>query len=212
MKLPKPMQLVTLFRMQDEVETMYPVRVQEIGADRIVLDIPLAPKGYPVRIPAGEALRIGYIIQHRAFYLFSTVVLELEREEIPHLIVARPRLDQIRKVQRRHFFRVPVSLLGKLLPSDGVEVPIKVSDLSGGGFSFHAGKPIFQLDQMLKGVIQLPGPDEVAYEAQVKRVEFVEENKQYLHGCEFILLAEGSRDKIVKYCLERQAKLIKFSP
>ncbi|PWK05984.1 flagellar brake protein [Tumebacillus permanentifrigoris] len=214
MGYPKPLQLVTLYRKQEgDRESLYRVRVQEVAKDRMVLDLPLAAKGVPVEIPAGEAVRIGYVIEHRAFYTFATVALEtIEQEGIAQLVVACPMLEQIRKVQRRNFFRVSVLVDGVLRPTPGQAMPVKICDLSGGGFSFRAARAMFELGQAMNGVVQVPGSGEVHFEAVMRRVEVNHEAQVYLHGFEFKHLTEAGRNKIVKYCLDRQSKLRKFTP
>lgn len=214
MQVPKPLQLVTLFRMQEgEREALYRLRVQEVLDDRLLLEIPLAALGIPVQIPTGEVVRIGYVIEHRAFYTFSAVVLATTMQgELPELIVTRPTLEQIRKVQRRNFFRVPVMVEGVLRPTPEQTLAVKIWDLSGGGFSFRAAKALFVVGQEILGVVQVPGAGDVPFEAVVRRVVLVAEANVALHGMEFKQLTEAGRNKIVKYCLDRQAKLLKFNP
>ncbi|MBL0389338.1 PilZ domain-containing protein [Tumebacillus sp. ITR2] len=212
MTMPKLFQVVTLYRMQEgSGETLYRVRVQEVGPNTLVLEVPLGPKSIPVRIPAGERVRLGYTIEHRAFYTFTTVALDVEGEDIPQLVVATPRQEDIRKVQRRNFFRVPVALEGKLKRPDGRGVPVHVCDLSGGGFSFKSRLPWLALEQELSGTIRLPQSD-VEFAAIVRRLEYLEEVQLHLYGLEFTQLLNAHRNKIVKYCLERQSKLLRISP
>jgi c-di-GMP-binding flagellar brake protein YcgR len=209
--LPKPLGVVTLYRVQEGREVLFRVRVQEVAGERLVLDAPLAAMGEPVSFAAGEAVRIGYVIEHRAFYTFTTAVVEVTQSDVPQLIVVCPQPEGIRKVQRRNFFRVPVLVDGVLYPTPGKGVTVMICDLSGGGFSMRAGQAMFELGQTMRGVVRLPRVGEVNFEAVVRRVEQeAGENKSWLHGFEFKHFTEAGRNKIVKYCLERQSKLLRF--
>ena len=157
MTMPKLFQVVTLYRMQEgSGETLYRVRVQEVGPNTLVLEVPLGPKSIPVRIPPANEFAWAIRLSTARSYTFTTVALDVEGGDIPQLVVATPRQEDIRKVQRRNFFRVPVALEGKLKLPDSRGARLHVCDLSGGGFSFKSRLPWLTLEQDLSGTIRLP--------------------------------------------------------
>ncbi|KEO82190.1 flagellar brake protein [Tumebacillus flagellatus] len=214
MTLPKPLQVVTLYHLQGDAEggeVLYRVRVQEIQPDTLVLDSPLGPKADPVFLSPGAKVLVGYSIADRALYLFESVVQGQGGEGLQQLFVSRPRPEEIRKLQRRNFFRVPVQVDVVIQGEDGSNTVVAVSDLSGGGFSFKRRAPLLTVGQEAAGMIRLARGIELEFTAHVRRVEFLAQPNLYLHGLQFTRILDAHRKRIVQYCLERQRKLLRIS-
>jgi c-di-GMP-binding flagellar brake protein YcgR len=218
---PSHLQLVSLTKRDEKGEEQeYRVRIVEIREDGYVVECPLGPKGYPVRVPVGESVGIGYVIEG-AFYHFRTTVLQLIREgeeTPPLLVVQKPAKESIKKKQRRQYFRIPVMLdvtfvawdpeqTEQNLPSE--EMTGMMIDLSGGGFSFRI-KVQLPEKGAIKGVLRLPLKKqllEASFEGVIRRVTYMPKPGLYHCSVEFTNIRESDRDKVMRYCFARQLEL-----
>lgn len=105
--------------------------------------------------------------------------------------------------QKREFFRVPyqgkVTLTRSWYENEGA-ITYPVEDISGGGLAFwdHTQKP-FEQNERLRGILELDH-QEIRIYGKVARVTGRRICITYL------TLEEGSRSKIIEFCLKRQLK------
>ncbi|RKQ85640.1 flagellar brake protein [Brockia lithotrophica] len=72
-----------------------------------------------------------------AAYRFPTRVLGVRRDQIWLVALRRPRDEELVRVQRRGYLRVPVLLDLRVRRNEGEEFPAVSRDISAGGISFY---------------------------------------------------------------------------
>jgi c-di-GMP-binding flagellar brake protein YcgR len=131
-------------------------------------------------------------------------------------VLPKPDPKQVKRVQRRQFFRVPATLdmwIKKSLDVDEAEdIKFVTDDISGGGVSFHCfNMEPFQKDEILRGEIEVESLKKTIrcpFQAQVVNIIKMDE-KRTRYALEFTMMKEMHRKEIMSYCIRRQAEIYK---
>lgn len=212
----------------DERETEYVVRIVEITDLTFITEIPLDAKGYIRVLLPGDQVRVGFA-RGGAYFTFSSTVVQVLHEQVPLLELEKPSPEQIKKIQRRQYFRVPVMLQAELQKMSAGEASRKITeeehrtrledqptmrvtlvDLSGGGFALRHAERLLEPGQRVRGRIVLPlrkGDETVVFQAETRRVAQEGTTGLYLISLEFIDMTEKSRDLILRYCFQCQLEM-----
>ncbi len=189
----------------DNIEYL-PSRVEGKTDKFFYLAVPIR-KGELVPFRIGSKLRVAFSTKDNT-YAFNSVVTNRHREPIPVLIVTKP--EELIKIQRRSYFRLPVNLevIFNILP-DMMEYKGMTLDISGGGILLLT-KTDLRAGQKLNLSINLPGRNAIHCEAKVVRIlqkarTASEDNKVAINFSE---INEAKRDKIFAYIFEKQREWI----
>jgi c-di-GMP-binding flagellar brake protein YcgR len=116
----------------------------------------------------------------------------------------------IQKVQRRQYFRVPVSLHIWLETESEGKHSFITDDLSGGGVAFWARyTDIFSVNNVVAGGIYLNGESgKIEFPFRARFVNIRTDSKDCTRvAIQFIDMMESQREKIISYCLKRQIEI-----
>ncbi len=196
----------------DEAESNqeHKARIADINSESIAMEIPINVKsGKYKRLYTGDQLSIYYLTGDGVKNYFNSEVLGFrEEKEIRLVVIKSPDPEQITKVQRRSYLRVPADLEIAVKLQDKLQVTAVTEDVGGGGVSFICdqyvpikNKELIQcwlLVHYKNGAI-----DHVPFTAQVVRIKALETGKQ-LVMCSYVEIADYERQKIIRYCFERQ--------
>lgn len=192
-----------------EESILYKSRIADISDDLIAMEVPIHNEnGKLKRLYVGDSLSAHTITKDGVKHYFNTEVLGFREDTVRLVVIRKPAPDAITKQQRRNFLRVPVEL-DISIQDPTLHLVAKTEDLSGGGLAFvcDAKYPIRQ-EQQLSCWLLLPFRngqiDHVPFQAEIVRVKHREESGQQLAMLKFVQIAEGERQKIVRYCFERQ--------
>jgi len=129
--------------------------------------------------------------------------------------VIKPDYEYKGSGQKRQWMRIEVEagfsfwLLNAQGQVIGDEVSEGLLDISAGGLSFYTNE-VLDIDKKLHMQINLGKPPILKLTGRVARVQFSPEGveKRYMIGIQFIGIRAGEQDRIIKYTLSRQRKVI----
>lgn len=215
----------TLYLVQEANNTndqiTFKSRIADFNDNSISIELPLSEEtgrtGY-----FKEGIEIGcwlYTIDGSK-YLFVCLSLGITRERIPLMKISHPLPDTVQKEQRREFLRVPCYEEGAFYPLQPGEFNpfvAKIVDLSGGGLAFISmDEPTISPGTEVKWWLSLvlnSGPI-LHPSGTATLIRVLEPEKMGLpYKCpiEFTNLAENERQKIIRFCFERQLEIKKKS-
>ena len=165
----------------------------------------------------GDRWRVFYILESGALYSWDTKVLDVIHANIHLIRVTRPRKEDVSKIQRREFFRMPLRLKVTLETEDGAsQLHGETINISGGGMAVSCppNTPAKRGDR-LRGTLALPpedegqqGETEVPVTVEVVRVDPVSADGNRTIGyCKFIELEPKNQAAIIRLCNKRQREL-----
>lgn len=193
----------------DEAEASqeYKSRIADIEEERIAIEVPLNEKtGRLKRLVQGDELSAYFVTAEGYKHYFSTVVTGFKEDGIRLVLLRKPALEEITKIQRRNFLRVAADLeLSVKLPNGRFFVS-RTDDVGGGGLSFLTGKETeFQPDQEVSCWLLVPirgKIDPIRFTGEVIREHLLETRKICM--LRYKSIAEKDRQKIIRFCFERQ--------
>lgn len=162
-------------------------------------------EGKEVHFLNGTRLDVVFQVENHGLHSFETEIVAKVREKI-NLLKLR-RLGEVKKLQRRNFYRVKSDLdvivrrLGDVIFEETI-----ILDISGGGLKFLSRQD-FKLGDLVELNITLLGED-LDLEAKVVKVDKIGFGKSEV-SVEFYDLYEDDQNVIVKYVFEKQRREIK---
>lgn len=162
-------------------------------------------EGKEVHFLNGTRLDVVFQVENHDLHSFETEIVAKVREKI-NLLKLR-RLGEVKKLQRRNFYRVKSDLdvivrrLGDVIFEETI-----ILDISGGGLKFLSRQD-FKLGDLVELNITLLGED-LDLEAKVVKVDKIGFGKSEV-SVEFYDLYEDDQNVIVKYVFEKQRREIK---
>jgi c-di-GMP-binding flagellar brake protein YcgR len=179
-------------------------------ADLIVV-WPLLRAKEHVPLQAGQEVMVELAVAYDALYAIETVVAPKQPEYLEYL--ALMIVGEWKRVQRRRFVRLPVSLTPIKVETteDDARVRLKaqITDLSGGGVRLRVDRQLVE-DQPVELQFAVPDdPRTLAIGLAVRRVTSVDGSNPPLWdaGCGFVDISEADRDRIVKFIFAEQRRL-----
>lgn len=198
----------------DEDQQEYKSRIADVNANYISIEVPIHTEtGKLKRVYAGDQISAYYNSDGGMKNYFNTVVLGFKEENIPLVLVKAPEPDQITKVQRRNFLRVPGELEIAVKLAGQLQFTALTEDVGGGGISFLCDSRI----SLAKGDIAscwllIPFKngtvDHASFKGEVVRTKPLETGKQAIM-LQFTDIPDAERQKVIRYCFERQLDLRK---
>lgn len=196
---------------KQEEEQLYKTRISDIESDQLFIEVPFDERGATKSLYAGDLLKVSYISNvDKVNYFFDAYVRGmLQDNNIRQYIIDKPAKSEISKVQRRSFLRVDAELevAGRVGSDRFLAVTV---DISGGGLSMMTPTKLYENDTIECWLlIQYRNEqiEHVPFQGEIVRIK--EEDEGYLLMVRFTNIAESDRQKIVKYCYEKQLELRK---
>lgn len=191
----------------------YKSRIADAEDGLIHMEMPLsAADGQPLRLFPGDRLAV-YYFAGGARYEFYTEVTGFREDAVRLVSVRKPAPGAISRHQRRNFLRMPAELEVAIRLHDKLPLTALTEDVGGGGLSFVcAGDVPVAKGDPLSGWLLLQyrngSIDHMSFAARVVRLKPQEDGTR-LVMCEFTDISEHERQKVIRYCLERQLELHK---
>ncbi|MCY8181496.1 PilZ domain-containing protein [Bacillus paralicheniformis] len=167
--------------------------------------------GRTVIIPTNTAVTVHFINEQQVPYKFNSVIKGREiYQDIPVLNMYLPEEVQMKKVQRRQFFRVNTTLPVTVRSyGSGSMFKTYTANISAGGAALIIEETQkHEPEDDLKLSIHLPneGHDEdvIDVHAQVKRTYIDRRTNKQLMTVEFIKMNEHDEQTLVHYCIKLQ--------
>lgn len=183
-------------------EGRYKTHIDEVGEKLISI---FAPTHQGEVVPLREGTRIELVFwDEMASYAMDTVIVQRIAVPVPIFVLEFP--DDIRRVQRRNFVRVPAyfPVTYRVIERAGLSDSKKgtMLDLSGGGMRFQT---IEKLEQgaILQTCLELP-KGKIQTPARVCRVEKMEDTTMYSVSVNFYQISERERDHIIRCVFDIQ--------
>lgn len=198
---------VELYIPDGDYEGTYRTHVDEVGQTRISVYAP-QHQGVIIPVHAGTYVEVSFW-DEIASYKFNTKVVQRIAVPIPVFVLEYP--DEIKRVQRRNYVRVPAffPLTYQVLEKTGLSDLKKgyMQDLSGGGMRFQTtekldvGTIIYAYLDLPSGTLGTPG--------RITRVAQIEDSKYFSTSVMFHQISERDRDKIIRCVFDIQRDLRK---
>ncbi len=219
--LPEQLQSVSLAILDNDGDNkdtgksrLYSLKVVEIEEDQITIQSPIERHLLYKPLHKGTVVEISFV-HNGSLYRFQTEVLKQYLDNEPLLVLRRPSADQIEKVQRRQYLRVPVNFHTTITVEEGQVVDVPLIDLSGGGLSIvlsedEGRKWNVTEGDSIEGRIQIEEKGktrDIPYKAQVVYSRPDEIKGRTTIALMFTEIKESDREVIVRYCFARQLEL-----
>ncbi|MFD2611992.1 flagellar brake protein [Paenibacillus gansuensis] len=194
---------------EEESRQEYKTRVSDIHDNYISIEIPMnEATGRLKKLYIGDDLSVVFITEGGVKNYFNSYVLGFKEDGIRQVIIKKPDMDAISKIQRRSFLRIQAQLEIAVHLSGGVRFLALTDDVGGGGISFLCDPqwPL-KMGGRLSCWLLIPyknGTVEHAnFTAEIVRVKPLETGKQLIM-LKFIEISDTERQRIIRYCFERQ--------
>lgn len=190
----------------------YDSRVAEINEDEILILLPFE-EGKPLNFEPGQEITV-FIPGSSAAYQFPSQIIDIQKEPKPMLTLSRPDNEQVKKVQRRNYFRLeverrvwyrPVNHLDEPLTEDFVKT--RSLEISGGGMRLimHDIETSDVNQMRLETKLDIPPLEETSIIARLVNIYGEAETKEgKIAGIKFVDLHYEDRDKLMGWLFEEQ--------
>jgi c-di-GMP-binding flagellar brake protein YcgR len=193
-----------------EARKEYKSRIADMNDEELAIEIPLSEEtGRLKRFKPRDELSAYYLNEEGSKFYFDTTVIGYQEDTIPLIRIRKPHLDEISRIQRRSFLRVTADLELSIQHAEGHYQLVRTEDIGGGGISFVVEPTSSTGIEMGKTfacwllLLSRSGkPDHVFFKAEVIRL--VREDNRLLCMMRFNEIADKERQKIIRYCFERQ--------
>lgn len=202
-------------------QMLVPVGDRTVPCDSVLVSagertlVTTPPSRHGVRIPVESGRRIVLtFVMPDASYTMKCPVLKSNDEG---LLLGVPGDEEIQRIQRREFVRVPASLpcvLEALLdPETGTQAPPitgKLQDISGGGCGVESYSGLASGTDVVVTMV-LPEEGEVTLYGRIRRsvALMTAAGRQHVMGVEFFELDEAQRSKLVLYVNSIQREMMR---
>ncbi|HEY0826563.1 MAG TPA: flagellar brake domain-containing protein [Bacilli bacterium] len=194
---------------ETEEKEEYKSRISDVGEESFSIDVPIDVKsGKLHRVYVGDTISAYYVSNDGAKYYFNSEVMGFTNDVLKLVIIKKPQLDAITKVQRRTFLRVTADLEVAVKLSEHFKFLAITEDVGGGGISFvcDGSVPIKQKD-VVSCWLLVPyrngSIDHVPFKGDLVRIKPLDTGKQ-LVMLSYTEITDPDRQKVIRYCFERQ--------
>ncbi len=198
---------LSLIKVINNIDNIYVSQLLDvIEPDELIISGPIT-KGRLVLVHKDEKLEICYNLDEKGKYCFDALVLSRNYSRIYTLRIKK--ISDIRKVQLRKYFRLPIALdvNKEFVSSDSLEVhneKCEAKDISGGGLKLYCNYH-HELDDIVDCSFKINGVMTYAKGKVVRVIDLVDNEKfKYNLGISFTAIKEFSRDEIIKYIFDQQ--------
>lgn len=192
-----------------EAQEEHKARIADVQDDYIAIEVPInVNTGRLKRLVNGDQISAYFLSQGGVKNFFNSDVAGFREEVIRLVLIRTPEQQAITRVQRRSYLRVPAELEVAVTIQDKLQIVAITDDVGGGGLSFICeGHIPLTIDAIVSGWLLLPFRngtiDHMQFKAQVVRIKPMDNGRQ-LVMCSFAEVADIERQKVIRYCFERQ--------
>lgn len=200
---------------EEESRQVLKSRIAEVDEQFLSIEVPMNENtGKLKRLFAGDELSVFFLTEGGVKNYFSSHVLGFKEDVLRLVIIRKPDPEAITKIQRRNFLRVPAELELAVKLTDQIQLVAVTDDVSGGGISFLCDKnvPVHTGDEIsfwLLVPFKSGKNDHIPFKGECVRVKLLESGKQQIM-VRFTEIRDKERQKIIRYCFERQLELRKL--
>jgi c-di-GMP-binding flagellar brake protein YcgR len=194
---------------EEEAKQEYKSRIADVTGQHISMEIPINEKtGRLKRLYIGDEMSVYFITDGGVKNYFTTSVTGFIEDVIRLVQIKKPELDAITKVQRRNFLRVPAELEMAVKYSEQLQFIAMTDDVGGGGISFLCDGYIPLQSQQIVSCWLLANYkngqiEHIPFKGEMVRIKTLETGKQQVM-MRFAEISDRDRQKIIRYCFERQ--------
>ncbi|WP_019005502.1 flagellar brake protein [Cohnella laeviribosi] len=189
-------------------------RLADADEHSLYIEVPLVEgTGRLYRTEIGERLRVFYFTAEGVRHQFATQVTGYREEAVKLVALQKPEPDAIARDQRRSFLRADAQLEVAIRIGERLRFVALTEDVGGGGLSFRCERkypiaPRLKLNGWLLIPYRSGAVTHANFDAEVVRFEPAEPN-HYNVMVQFTHIPDSERQKIIRYCFERQLDLRK---
>lgn len=177
--------------------------------ESILIEIPMQESnGRLKKLFVGDELSVYFLTEGGIKNYFNTHVLGFKEDVIRMVRLRKPEAESIFKIQRRSFFRVNAELELAVKDALGSRFLVRTEDIGGGGTSFLSDAKITlgvadKLSCWLLVSYRNGSTEHVNFEGEIVRIKPLETGRN-LVMVKFSAISDTERQKIIRYCFERQ--------
>ncbi|SFK92303.1 c-di-GMP-binding flagellar brake protein YcgR, contains PilZNR and PilZ domains [Paenibacillus sp. 1_12] len=200
---------------EDEAKQEFKSRIADQDDNCIFMEIPINEKtGRLKKLYIGDELSAYFILDGGMKNYFTTSVQGFTDDVIRLVKISKPAPETITKIQRRSFLRVPAELEMAVKYSDQLQFIAVTDDVGGGGISFLCDSYIpLAANQMvscwLLANYKNGQIEHIPFKGELVRIKMLESGRQQVM-MRFAEITDRDRQKIIKYCFERQLEIRKI--
>ncbi|GAA4713994.1 flagellar brake protein [Brevibacillus fulvus] len=184
-------------------ENTYFTQILKVTENFLSVQYPLSKSGVRMNIDYGKRIHVYFHMMGQGMYEFASTLTLLENQ----LSMLTPRPEEIKRTEKRNYFRVPAALAVAIETEEGKKARFTTEDVSGGGMAFFAkNHDLFQVGEKIKGsllVAHHPEAKDISFQGKIVNV-IQEKDKFSRISVEFIDMKEHVRREIISYCIRRQ--------
>lgn len=184
----------------------YKTHIDEVGEKILSVFAPIV-QGAVVPLREGTPAKIIFWDEIAAYEISTKII---QRIAVPVAVLVLELPDDVRRVQRRNYVRVPAfyPVSFRSVTRQGLSDAQKAEmlDLSGGGMRFQTNDPVEKSAILIANIALPSGPIQTT--ARVCRVEKDSESNKYSVSVDFYQIPERDRDRIIRcvFDLQRNAR------
>jgi len=210
--LPKVNQILYLqVASSDESESRieYKSRIADISEEHMLIEVPLNEStGRFKKLHLGDELSTFFLVEGGVKHYFNSHVVGFKEDVIRLISIQRPAPEHITKIQRRSFLRVEGELELAVRLTEQIKFVAMTDNVGGGGISFLCdGKWKLKSGDILDCWLLVPyrngSLDHSNFKSEIIRAKSLESGRIHMM-CKFMAISDGERQKIIRYCFERQ--------
>lgn len=193
----------------EESRVEYKSRIADVTESSIVIEFPLNEKtGQLKKLYHGDELSTFFIAQGGVKHYFTTSVTGFKEDVIRLVELRKPDPEAITQVQRRSFLRVLAELEIAVKLTDQIQFIGLTEDVGGGGISFFCeGHIPLGVSATISCWVLAPfkngNIEHIPFTGEIVRVKLLDSGKQ-LVMVKFIEIADRERQKLIRFCFEKQ--------
>ncbi|WP_207952752.1 flagellar brake protein [Paenibacillus agricola] len=194
---------------EEEARQEYKSRIADMNDNMIFMEIPINEKtGRLKKLYIGDEISAFFITDGGVKNYFTTSIQGFTDDVIRLVLIRKPNLESITKVQRRSFLRVPAELEMAVKYSEQLKFIAITDDVGGGGISFLCDGYIPLSSQQIVSCWLLANYkngqiEHIPFQGEMVRIKMLETGRQQVM-MRFAEISDRDRQKIIKYCFERQ--------
>lgn len=193
----------------------YKCRLVDVMKNIFVIDFPINEvTKKPEFFLDGTQFIATFIGKDQAIYSFHTELQGKKKGQIPTMLLKDPGKENYLRIQRRNYVRIETSVDIAIHPIDNGFKPFTTIsiDLSGGGIaiSIPLGKKIPNEGIIICWLALQMQSGDIYYirtESKIVRVVQKKMEKREKASLQFITIDEQDRQRVIRYCFERQLAL-----
>ena len=182
--------------------------------NELIIRHPVSKKNVPMSITNATFVDVYFYDDVQGMCTFESTIQGRSNQLA---MMNMPSIDNIKKVQRRRYFRIQLALETYLtLQGDKQsKKPAKLMrityDISGGGLSFLSDDQIVAEEDIVEGKVVLQSQkteNVIEFTGRIVNV-MKQENQMYRISLEFIDMKESIRSQIISFCMQKQIEIHK---